>query len=59
MPRYRVNVGIDYPPNKRAEVGDIVEDIPSASLKWLVDQGIIELADTKKAAPVVVDEVSE
>lgn len=58
MPRYRVNVGIDYPPNKRAEIGDIVEDIPSASLKWLVEQGIVELVEAKKAAPTT-DEVTK
>lgn len=51
MARYRVNQGIDYPPNKRAEIGDIVEDLPAGAIKWLVADGVIELVDGKKAAP--------
>jgi hypothetical protein len=47
MPQYRVLTGIDYPPEKRAEVGAIVSDIPEKSAKWLLDQGLIELADGK------------
>jgi hypothetical protein len=46
MARYRVLTGIDYPPNKRAEAGDIVEDLPAQSVKWLLDSGLIE--DTAK-----------
>ena len=58
MARYRVLQGIDYPPNKRAEVGDIVEDIPAQSVKWLLDSGIIEDTDkpTKKTEQPVVEE---
>ena len=50
MTRYRVLQGIDYPPNKRAEAGKIVEDLPATSVKWLLESGIIEDADkpTKK-----------
>lgn len=40
--RYRVLTGVDYPPGKRAEVGDVVADIPEKSIKWLVKQGLIE-----------------
>lgn len=50
MPQYRVNVGIDYA-GRRAEPGDLVDDIPTRSVKWLLEQGIIEEA-TKPAAPV-------
>ncbi len=53
---YKVLVGIDYPPNKRAEAGDVVSDIPASSVKWLLDEGIIETVETtskKKSAPVV------
>lgn len=59
MARYRVLQGIDYPPNKRAEVGDIVEDIPAQSIKWLLDSGIIEDTDkpTKKTEKPVVEEI--
>lgn len=58
MARYRVLQGIDYPPNKRAEVGDIVEDIPAQAIKWLLDSGIIEDTDkpTKKTEKPVVEE---
>ena len=58
MARYRVLQGIDYPPNKRAEVGDIVEDIPAQSVKWLLDSGIIEDTDkpAKKIETPVVEE---
>ena len=59
MARYRVLQGIDYPPNKRAEVGDIVEDIPAQSVKWLLDSEIIEDTDkpTKKIEKTVVEEI--
>ena len=56
MARYRVLQGIDYPPNKRAEAGKIVEDLPAVSVKWLLESGIIEDADkptTKIVEPVV------
>ncbi len=55
MARYRVLQGIDYPPNKRAEVGKVVEDLPATSVKWLLESGIIEDADkpaTKIEEPV-------
>ena len=47
MTQYRVLAGLDYPPDKRAEAGSIVSDIPEKSAKWLLDQGLIELADGK------------
>lgn len=49
MAKYRVLQGIDYPPNKRAEIGNTVEDIPAASVKWLLDSGIIEDVNNKPA----------
>ena len=42
MARYRVLQGIDYPPNKRAEAGEVVTDLPPQSVKWLLDSGIVE-----------------
>jgi hypothetical protein len=39
---YRVLVGIDYPPDKRADAGDVVNDLPPKSVRWLLAQGIIE-----------------
>ena len=58
MTRYKVLQGIDYPPNKRAEAGKIVEDIPATSVKWLLDSGIIEDADkpSKKIEEPVIEE---
>lgn len=47
MTRYRVLQGIDYPPNKRAEIGDVVEDLPTSAIKWLLSDGYIE--DAAKA----------
>ena len=61
MARYRVLSGIDYPPNKRAEIGEVVADIPATSIPWLVESGIIEDADkpAKKIEEPVVEEVAE
>jgi hypothetical protein len=58
MTRYKVLQGIDYPPNKRAEAGKIVEDLPATSVNWLLDSGIIEDADkpSKKIEEPVVEE---
>ena len=49
MAKYKVLVGIDYPPHKRAEVGDVVDDLPGGSVKWLVEGGYIESIDEKPA----------
>lgn len=44
---YKVLTGLSYPPDKNAEVGDVVNDLPPTSVKWLLDQGHIEaLGDT-------------
>jgi len=65
MPKYKVLQGIDYPPNKRAEVGDVVEDLPPRSIKWLREQAIIEPVDPKtkdpepQPEPVVVDAIAK
>lgn len=56
MTQYRALVGIDYPPNKRVEAGEVVSDLPGDSIKWLLEQNLIESTDGKKAAksePVV------
>lgn len=49
MAAYRVLVGLNYPPDRRAEPGDVVEDLPGKSIKWLTEQGYIEPAG--KSAP--------
>ena len=55
MTQYRALTGIDYPPDKRVEAGDMVSDLPEKSAKWLLDQGLIEPSDGKtlKAEPVI------
>ena len=59
MARYRVLQGIDYPPNKRAEAGEIATDLPAQSVKWLLESGIIEDADkpSKKIVEPVIEEI--
>jgi hypothetical protein len=67
MAKYKVIVGLSYS-GKRAEPGDIVDDIPTRSIKWLKDQGIIESVASKPKAeteedtpapPVLDSEVTE
>lgn len=48
---YRVLNGLSYPPDKRAEVGDVVDDIPAKSVKWLLRKGHIEEVSGAKPAP--------
>jgi hypothetical protein len=52
--KYKVNIGIDTP-SARIEAGAVVEhtSLPSKSIKWLVDQGIVEPVNAKDTAPVV------
>lgn len=54
MAKYRVLVGLDYPPNKRAEAGDEVSDLPSSSITWLLADGLIEAVDGKASKKTVV-----
>jgi hypothetical protein len=53
MARYRVLQGIDYPPNKRVEAGEIATDLPAQSVKWLLESGIIEDADKPTKQEIV------
>jgi hypothetical protein len=57
MAKYRVLQGIDYPPNKRAEIGDVVEDLPAAAIKWLLESGAIE--DSSKPAKKIEEPTPE
>jgi hypothetical protein len=54
---YKVLKGIDYPPNKRAEIGAIVSDLPKESISWLLASGVIESATSEKEAPIVEEVV--
>jgi hypothetical protein len=58
---YRILTGVEFgDPSKRYEIGDVANDIPSKSISWLLEQGIIELAEdskkSKKTEPVVIEE---
>ena len=63
MATYKVLVGLDYgKPSKRAEEGDIVSDLPAASVSWLLEQKMIELvesAPSKMKKTIVVEESGE
>jgi len=39
---YRVLVGMNYPPDRRVEPGDIVDDLPKKSIAWLRAQECVE-----------------
>lgn len=43
--KYKVLAGINYPPDNRAEAGDIVADLPAKSIPWLLEQGYIVAVD--------------
>jgi len=58
MANYRVLVGVDYA-GKRAEAGTIVSDIPSRSVNWLLEQGIIEKTEGGKPQAAKRERVSE
>jgi len=45
MTTYRVLIGLNYPPDRRAEPGDVVDDLPKKSISWLLEQGHIEAVE--------------
>lgn len=59
MTQYRAVVGIDYPPNKRVEAGELVSDLPEKSAVWLLANNLIEEVGGKKSSktPAPVEEV--
>ena len=57
MAQYRALVGIDYPPNKRVEAGEIVSDLPGDAIKWLLEDGLIE--DSSKSPKKIETIVEE
>lgn len=52
---YRVLTGLDYPPARRAEPGDVVNDLPEQSIKWLRAQGYIRRVHRKSTRAVTGD----
>jgi hypothetical protein len=47
MAKYKVLTGIEWG-NRRAEAGEIVDDLPAKSIKWLRESNLIELIDGSK-----------
>jgi len=50
--------GIDYG-NKRVEAGELVSDLPTKSVAWLLEQGLIVLSDEKVVAPAPAKEATK
>lgn len=53
--KYRALVGLDYPPNNkepkvRAEVGDVIDDLPPKAITWMLEIGAIEKVEPEDAA---------
>lgn len=60
MPTYRVTGGPDgdaglYYKSKRVEPGDVVDDLPRESIKWLREQGYVELHNDSDTQPAEVE----
>lgn len=52
--KYRALVGLDYPPNnkepkRRAEPGDVVDDLPPKVIGWMLEIGAIEKVEPGEA----------
>ena len=47
--KYKVLSGLSYPPDKTAEPGDVVDDLPEKSIPWLLKDGHIEKLHPEKA----------
>lgn len=45
--KYEVIVGLNYPPDQRAEPGEIRDDIPKESVPWLLSGGLIRKVKSK------------
>lgn len=59
MTSYRANVRLSFADKDFAE-GDIIDDIPAKSLKWVIEQGLVEEVEVKKGTkPTPVTESSE
>ena len=58
MANYMAMTGLDYD-NKRVEAGELVSDLPSKSVTWLLEQGLIVLSDEKVTAPAKAEATKE
>ena len=51
MAKFEALVGMNYA-GKRAESGDVVSDLPTKSISWLVEQGhIVPVTDSNLSEP--------
>lgn len=55
MAKYRALTGIEWA-NRRIEAGDVVDDLPAKSIKWLRESNLIEPADGKEVVEAPVEE---
>jgi hypothetical protein len=55
VPSYRALVGLSFPPDRRVEAGEVADDIPPQSAKWLHASGHIEPVEGKRP-PATRDE---
>ena len=58
MATYKALTGLDYG-NKRIEAGETTSDIPANSVRWLLEQNLIELVDGKSASKKIVSDEEE
>lgn len=52
--KYKANTGLNFMvdgKNRRVEAGEEASDIPSQSVPWLLEQGLIEKVQEKAAEP--------
>lgn len=51
MAKFRVLRGLNYPPGRRAEAGEVRDDIPDQSIPWLLKAKAIEPVVTVHRSP--------
>lgn len=59
MTVYRANVKIDFSPSRSVDVGEEFDDVPKKSLKWLLEQNLIEVVGKDKTAVEVSEDAIE
>jgi hypothetical protein len=55
MAIYKALTGLSYG-NKKVAAGEIVDDVPAKSIKWLREQGLIEQVDSKGVTVKTTDD---
>jgi len=59
MSSYTVLIPISFSPNRDLVAGEVASDIPTKSVKWLIEQGIIEPVEGKGPKAPVEEPVEE